>query len=122
MVRPEPDEPFGKTDFGGERRIDARLRFGEINLLRQARPRIGPWRGHRRRLILHLRRAAAAWRHGRLSGAFSLPRRALRLLIGKRHARGHSARQQIWIADAGCARAVQFGEQRAAGIRRDGRD
>ena len=32
MVRPEPHQPLGKADLGGERRIDARLRLVEIDL------------------------------------------------------------------------------------------
>jgi len=38
------------------------------------------------------------------------------------HAGGGAARQQIGIADAAGARAIQFREQRAAGIRRNGGD
>jgi hypothetical protein len=51
-----------------------------------------------------------------------LPRRALHLLIGECRARGHAARQQIRIADAAGARAIQFGDQGAARIRGNTRD
>ena len=81
MVRPEPDQPFDKTDFGSERGVDARLGLGKIDLLRQTgtgrRPR---WRWRRRAgLLLHLRRAAArrphwpAGRRARLAALRAVP-------------------------------------------------
>ena len=124
MVRPEPDEPLDKPDLGAERGIDPRLGFGKINLLRHAGTRTRPrcrcrWRGG---LILHLRRASATRRISLLGGALGLPRRALRLLIGERGTRGCAARQQLRIVDATGARAIQFGQQRSARIRRNARD
>ena len=122
MVRPEPDEPLDKPDLGAERGIDAGLGFGEINLLRHAgtRPRCRCRR--RGGLILRLRRASATRRISLLGGALRLPRRALRLLIGERGTRGCAARQQLRIVDATGARAIQFGQQRPARIRRNARD
>src|SRR5262249_21163694 len=120
MVRPEPDEPLDEADLGIERGSDARLGFGEINLLRHAGTGIAHRRRCRRRggLILHLRRrpGAARW-IGLLRGAFGVPRRPLRLLVGECNAGGGAARQQIRVADAAGARAIQFREQRAARVR-----
>jgi hypothetical protein len=108
MVRPEPDQPFDKTDFGRERSVDARLGLGKIDLLRQTGTGRRPRRRWRRRagLLFHFRRAAGAGRIGLLGGALGLPRCALCLLIGECRARGHAARQQIRVADAGGARAI----------------
>ncbi len=125
MVRPEPDEPLEEADLGAERGLDARLGFREINLLRHPGTRIAHWHWRRRRrgLIVHLRQgSAAARRGGLLRGAFGLARRPLRLLEGECDAGGGAARQQIRIADAAGARAIQFREQRAAGIRRNARN
>jgi hypothetical protein len=116
MVRPEPDEPLDKADLGPQRGIDARLGFGEINLLRHAGTRIRPCCRWRRRggLILHLRRAGAT--RGLLGGALRLPCCALRLLIRECGARGFAARQQLRIVDPPGARAIQFGQQRPARV------
>src|SRR5262249_9844238 len=120
MVRPEPDEPLEKADLGAERGIDTRLGFREINLLREAGARIALWRGGGRGVSLHAGGGGApGGRSALLRGASGLPRRPPRLLEGECDAGGGAAREQIRTADAAGARAIQFREQRAAGIRRN---
>ena len=139
MVRPEPDQPLDKADLGAERGVEARLGFGEIDLLRHARAGIARRLCGRRRprLLrgLHLRRRGrgglrtGASRIGArrvavlrgLRGALGLLRRPLRLLEGEGR-----APPRRWPADrcrqCGGAGAIQFGQQRTARIRGDGGD
>src|SRR5262249_15057373 len=55
-------------------------------------------------------------RIGLLRGAFRAPLRLPRLLEGEGGARGVAAREQIRAANAAGARAIQFGNQRAARV------
>ena len=144
MVRPEPHQPFGETDLGVERRIDADFRLFEIDLLRNARPRIaqrgrgagrglGARRSGLRRFCLHpvrffrallrnRRRRDSGLRVRLAFGALRQPRRPLDLAEIEGGARGFRAREQIGIGNLSGLRPFEFGDQRAARIGRDRRD
>ena len=131
MVRPEPDEAFGETEVGSQRRMDSGLGVAEVELLRHGGTGVGPRRGRRwrraRRLGRHAHLRVGLWRCAAgilprpLCGPLlGLARRALllpKLEGGAR--RGRSARQTLIGKTAG-AGTLKFREQRAPRIRSNG--
>jgi len=118
MVRPEPDEPLDKPDFGVTRGIDPRLGLGQNNLLRQPhRPRlIGPRLFIRRTFRFRLRVAwnKAATGELRLRGACGVE-------LEDRAKRGGAA-QQAGIDDLPSVCSVEIGGNRPLRICSDRRN
>ena len=131
MVRPEPDQPFGKTELGHERSVETRFRLFEVDLLRNGGSRVGL--RCRRRLGLGVLLHAGYRRGGSGSRRRGL---ALRLALGALdEARGlallpeieHGARrlaggEKVRIGQAAGAGAIEFGDERAARIGGDRRN
>ena len=124
MVRPEPRQPLCKSNLRRECRIDARLDLVEVDLPAGIRHRLGGHLGRhffvaavghgrsRRPLLLRLLLRASR------KDAFGLP---LGIGVGDRAERLR-ARLQRTRRNLARARPVELGEQRAAGVRLDGRD
>ena len=127
MVRPEPDQALGEADVGGERGIEPRLGFGEIELLR----RDADGRPLPRRRVLLLRVLLLA----RRVGCISLGCAFFGCAFFCRRPRGASAAARCWNSTAARAAAaaahelgrgepagvgaIELGDQRAARIGRD---
>ena len=102
MVRPEPHQPLDKPDFGVERRVDPRSRFGAKQLPGQRnRFRLG-----RRRLHLGLRGVA---------GLALLISVALGVVL-EDGAVGGPARRQVGVGNLPCSGPIQLGNNGAARI------
>ena len=123
MVRPEPRQSLDEAELGAERGLDARLGLVEIDLLRN-RDGLIARRGRSRHSRPNLGGGgivAGCFLAGLLlRGALGLPCRPLCPLELEGGARGRAAGQQILLGNAADAGAIQLGEQRAAGIRRNG--
>ena len=120
VVRPKPHQPLGKAALSGERRIDAHARLVEIDLA----PGVGNSFGRRsgRHVVVGLLIALGG--HGRLlldlrgDDALGL---ALGVGVGD-GAKGQRAARKPRRRNLPYARLFEFGEEGAAGIRRDGGD
>ena len=124
MVRPEPHQPLGKSDFGEQRGVEPRpdlfekvLPFGSrsgVNLRRGGRLR---GLGHLAGLFAHALALLGGEPLGFLLGALRenilrLPRRA----CFEAGTRGLRARQQVGIVDGAGAWTFQLGQQRTARV------
>ncbi len=128
MIGPEPDQPLGESDLGAERRFDTGLHLVEI----ESSPRI---RHDLRGGLLRYRAGVlrSRLRHGGRSRHLLFLRRVLLLLRDDRprlplrvgfvdDAVSLGARRQRGGGGQVNRRPLEFGEQGAARIARDGRD